>query len=185
MDFRTTPSGNGQVVNVSLRDLLRCMVLTMCVSLLPCAWAQDAPEGPDEGELRLAMQRFFEKRVRAELALTDEQMEYILPRVRRSQEIRAEARRERQRASRELQRGMQHGADDAELQRLLDAMEGEEERRRAAERAVMAEIDSVLSVRQRVQFRFFSLRFGEELQRRIRELEQPSPGRPGRPFRRP
>ena len=136
---------------------------------LPMAAAEQGSDAADS-EVGDAMRRLFRNRLRAELALTDAQMEKILPWVEQIETSRNQARRARQQQARALQRGLREGADDAELERLLGEMDRLEIGQRETERAAHAQIESELTVRQRVQFRFFIERFRNQLQERIRSL---------------
>jgi len=161
------------------------------------AWAQTAEpppgppgEGPAPAELREAMRQFFQNRLRAELGLTDEQMRELAPALERMEQHRLDSGRRRGETLRELQRGMREGASDAELQALLDRLEADARQTREQEQALFAEIDKSLTVRQRVQFRFFTERFRQELERRVREWrdrngERESLRRPPPPRERP
>lgn len=161
------------------RDLQRRSVL--CLVLLPLAFlaalAQEPPppEADDEPaaqELRQAIREFFENRLREELALTDDQMTAIRPLVEEIEQSRAQTRRERARAVRSLRAGLREGMSDAELQRWLDRLDSLEVEQRERERAVTARIDERLSVRQRVQFRFFTEAFRRKMEERIRALRE-------------
>jgi len=148
--------------------------LLVLLTVTPASWAQEPEEIGDDPvgavELREAMQRFFENRVRAELSLRDDQMEQLRPLLERLNHARIQAQRERAELARELRRGMQQGAGDAELQGLLDRLESIEPRQRETQREVQGEIDKLLSVRQRIQFRFFAVRFQREVQSRMQLL---------------
>jgi hypothetical protein len=122
------------------------------------------------------MRRYFHNQLRMELALSDEQMEELGPRVERFENARNEANRARGATLRELRRGLREGAADEQLQALLDRLDTIENEQRAAERSAMAEIDGMLTVRQRVQFRFFIHRFRQELQRRVQQLRRDRQG---------
>ena len=69
-----------------------------------------------------------------------------------------------------LQRGLREGASDVELAEQLELLERIEERHRTGERSIRTRIDAQLTVRQQVQFRFFTERFRRELQRRIQQM---------------
>ena len=130
------------------------------------------PEGAPDGELRQAMRRYLHNQLRMELALSDEQMAQLTPHIERIEGARSDARRERMTTLRQLQHGLREGAGDEQLQSLLDRLDAIENEQRAAERAAMTEIDGMLTVRQRVQFRFFVQRFRKELQQRVQQLRR-------------
>lgn len=162
-------------------------VLLTLLLLLPAAAAPvpaqdtEGPEAGPEGEdLRQAIRRHFSNRLRQELALTDEQMSAILPQVEELEQSRNGMRRERRETVRRLTQGLQRGASDAELQQLLDRLDTIEQDQRKVERTAMARIDEQLSVRQRVQFRFFIERFRKAMQQRIEEFRGDGPPRRGR-----
>lgn len=140
--------------------------LLTCVSLAPVAAQEDATPA----ELRQAMRQFYENRLRETLQLSDDEMESLRPAIDELEALRRSFREQRSRATRELRDGLRDGARDAELQAQLDRLDALEGDHRQAERAVMARIDEQLSVRRRVQFRFFSERFRRELQRRVQSM---------------
>jgi len=141
------------------------------------AQREDAVAGA--AELREAMRQYFENRLRAELALSDEQMAALQPHVRALEQSRAGFREERTQTVRRLRRGLEQGAGDAELQTLLDRLDAIDTEQRAGERGILDEIDQLLSVRQRVEFRFVSEQFRRKLQERIEEMRRRG-GRGGR-----
>ena len=147
------------------------------------ATAQEAaprpsPGGPDE--LRREMQNLFQNRLRAQLALSDEQTEAILPRLQEIEDAKRAARRDRMEVVRQLRRGLDQGATDDELQGLLDRLTGLERREKEREWTLMEEVDDALSTRQSVQLRFFTERFRRMMAEKIRELRKD--GYPGRPM---
>ncbi len=139
--------------------------------------------GEQAAELREAMQQYFQTQLRSELSLSDAQLEHILPRVSRMEEAKTAQRRDRTEIVRGLRRGLKEGSTDTELQDLLDRLDLSEIERAEMERSNLAEIDEVLSTRQRVQLRFFVQRFRQEMQQKVRELR--GERRDGRRGRRP
>jgi Spy/CpxP family protein refolding chaperone len=160
----------------------RIALAAMIICALPCvgasSMAQEPPPaqepgaGPIDEELGQAIREHFLTRLRAELALTDEQMTAVTPLVEEIESVRSRLRRERVKTVRALNRGMEDGAGDAELQGLLDRLDAIEEEQRAAEASVMVRVDEQLTVRQRVQFRFYTERFRRNLERRIEDLRR-------------
>ena len=154
------------------RWMMTGMLIVGCSA--PAAMAQvPPPEGPPPGdpeELREAMREYFEKRLRSDLSLSDEQVEQILPLVQQLEQEKRAARRTRMETARTLRRGMEQGATDAELRDALDLLEQIERNEQELRRSTMGEIDKVLSVRQQVQIRFFMQRFQREMQHKIREI---------------
>lgn len=130
-------------------------------------------EGPLGGELRQAMRRYFHNRLRSELGLTDEQVQKIVPKVERIEQTKAETARRRRETVRLLQRGLRSGAADSRLQELLDRWHRSEREQQELEREILAEIDAELTVRQRVQLRFFIDSFRRQIARRVQELRRP------------
>jgi len=161
-----------------------CIALTALLLVSAPALGQTA--GDDEidpessTELHAAMQEYFQKRLRSELALSDEQIEHILPRVRSMEQAKRAAQRTRMQSVRKLRRGFQQGATDEELQGELDRLEQSQIEQQRLEREMLREIDQVLSTRQRVQLRFFTQRFRRDMQDKVRELRGDRPrGRDG------
>jgi len=170
-----------------MRPCILWLVLLAVCATGPLSAQQEPPPpqnpgGPPDEELRQAMQRYFHNQLRMELALSDEQMAELSPRIERIERVRSEARRARGTTLRELRRGLREGTGDQELQALLDRLGTIESEQRDTERSVMAEIDEMLTVRQRVQFRFFVQRFRQELQRRVQQLRRDRTGGPGPGF---
>ncbi len=159
-----------------MRSTIRLLVLLLLLgtAVAPGRAAQ-APgrRGGAEGgrpELRRAMQQYFQKRLRAEVSLSDTQVEHILPRVSQLEEAKSAMRRSRLEAARRLRLGLERGATDDELQELLDRLDRVERDQRERERSLLKEIDEVLSARQRVQLRFFMQHFRQEMQRKVQEF---------------
>lgn len=164
------------------RVLLSCLALAM-LAASHSARAEESPLGPN-GELREAMADFFRTRLRVALDLTDAQMAEIVPRLQRIERSREESRRRRVGTVRDLHQGLRSGVGDGELQSRLDRLEAIEDEQREIESSVMSEIDRQLTVRQRVQLRFFVQRFRSEVRRKIEELRGPAgAGRGDRPPR--
>ena len=140
--------------------------------------AQESPPARDPEPARVttdvdrAIREHFLTRLRAELGLTDEQMKAVTPLVEEIERVRTRLRKDRVRTVRALHRGMEEGAGDAELQQLLDHLEAIEEEQRGVEASVMVRVDEQLTVRQRVQFRFYAERFRRNLERRIEDLRR-------------
>ena len=172
-----------------IRNTLIAAILALCGAWAAAQQPPPPAEPPTEGpaprvgaaapdeELGRAIRQHFLTRLRAELALTDEQMEAVAPLVEEIEGTRSRLRRERMQTVRSLQRGMEQGAGDEELQRQLDRLGAIEEEQRLNEAEVMAEIDAQLTVRQRVQFRFYTERFRRNLERRINEMQRDRGGR--------
>jgi hypothetical protein len=151
-----------------MKRLVFLLVLTVVVAL-PIA-AQEPPPSDSARELHAAMRRHFENRLRAELSLSDEQVEQIVPRMNELEASRQRTRRERGEVMRRLRSGMEGGASDADLLADLRELERFEIDQREMDRTAMAEIDESLTARQQVQLRFFVQRFREQMQERVRAL---------------
>jgi len=138
--------------------------------------AQDRPaegdDGPAQETLREAMRDYFRNQLRMELALSDDEMAELVPLIEQIESVRGEARRERAATLRGLRRGMREGAADAELEHGLQRLDAIDTNQREREQQLVARIDELLTVRQRVEFRFFTQRFRQELQRRVQELRR-------------
>jgi hypothetical protein len=169
---------------------LALLGLTLFLTAIP-APAQAPPREPapgrDDPELREALFRYFETRLRVDVGLTDEQVAEVVPRVRAMERERARSLRERRAASMALRRAYREGADDAELESLLNRVEEIERRMRAEIDRLMGEIDTSLTVRQRVEFRAFLHRFRQDVRDRVQKLRggRPSPGARRAPPERP
>jgi hypothetical protein len=126
----------------------------------------------DDPELREAMRNFFYQRLRATLSLTDEQMEAVVPRLEELEGKRDEIRRQRREVTQGLHRGLKGGAGDEELQQLLNRFDALTDEEMTLASGAFTEIDPNLTVRQRVQLRFFLRQFQERMQRRIEEIRR-------------
>jgi hypothetical protein len=158
------------------RSLLLVAVPALAITLAPAQLA-GAGEAGDDDELRRAVRGHFQNRLRAELRLRDEQFAAVWPKVEQLEDERRAFRRERAQTLRRLRRGYQGGAGDAELQTLLDSLNDLDDRQRARERELMAQVDAELTVRQRVELRFFVTRFRRQLQQRIETIRRERGGR--------
>lgn len=159
-----------------LRSVFLLLLLTPA---LGPAVARELPQPADDvapslaaEELRQALRSYFEKRLRAELALSDEQLEHMLPRFEELEQARAASRRERMAIRRRIERGLNEGATDVELEQMLHRLQGMRRVQAEAESATMREIDQVLSVRQRVQLQIFLEQFRSDMQSRMRALRR-------------
>jgi len=166
-----------------MKNVSRWLLVPTLLAIVAASPAAAQPQPPAEHELREALFRYFETMLRADLALSDEQADALMPMVRALEQQRGAAQRERAQVTRELRRGYRSGASDEELGELLRRLEEIEQRSQQQTREGMLEIDRQLSVRQQVQFRATVQRFRAEVQRRIRELRGGA-GRP-RPRRAP
>jgi len=174
--------------------------LLFCTAAIPVG-AQDAERDRERRhelrELDQERRQLIEERIRerftsmlrSELALSDEQAETVLPEMSELEQLKRELGRERHTTVRALQKGMQEGASDAELQESLDRLDRIEDDLRAAQRDAMLKIDGELNTRQRVKLRFFVHEFRQSIERRLGERNRmdrrpPRPGgsrRPNRP----
>jgi hypothetical protein len=149
------------------------LALLTILALAPLAGSQ-AQERPGaarrQAEIGREMQKLFNNQLRAELALTDDQMEAIGPRIERLETARREARRERIETVQKLRRGFDGGLSDDELQALLDRLDAIEQEQRGLERTQLSMIDEELSTRQRVELRFFMEQFRQDMARKVQEL---------------
>ena len=106
------------------------------------------------------IQRLFEafELVRAQemLDLSGEQYPEFVARFTVLQDARRRGQQERQRRLRELQQmSNQPGADEAMLSEQLEALSRHDREVTARQRAAIAEIDAILTIRQQVRFRMF------------------------------
>ena len=157
---------NGRICRITL-----LLVLFACA--MPSLWAQDGTPQTRQGglaELQREMRKFFADRLRAELDLTDEQMEQIMPKVQVLEQEREAMRRERAETTRRLRSGLDGGTPDSELQELLDRYDGVARKNLELAERLYGDIDSALSVRQRVRARFFMERFPRMMREKIEEL---------------
>ncbi len=154
--------------------------LLLLMSLLVTVAAPGRAQAP--GELRRAMQQYFQQRLRAEVSLSEAQLEHILPRITRLEDAKRDLRRSRAETIRGLRHGLEQDATDEELQELLDRLDRAEADQRQHERSLLDQIEETLSSRQRVQLRLFIQHFRQEMQHRVQEFRG---DRPREPRRRP
>ena len=155
------------------------LLLVLSCVVPPIVAQTEAPqgEGADPGELQRELRKFFADGLRAELDLTDEQVEQVMPKVQALERERGAVRRERAETTRQLRKGMESGASDAELQELLVRYDGVDRRQLEIKDRLFGEIDSSLSVRQRVRMRFYVERFPRMMREKIEELRGGARGR--------
>ncbi len=144
----------------------------------------EAREEERSGELRREMQRYFSTRLRAELALTDEQMRALEPEFDALEASRVRNQRERREIGVLLRNALRDGAGDAEIEELLARFDDLALAHEKEQRERLRKIDASLTVRQRAELRFFLTRFRQDMERRVREFR--GQGRaPRRPAPRP
>ena len=160
-----------------MRILAMTVLVLLSLAVTPPIVAQPADESAESGELRRAMRDYFQQRLRSELGLTDEQTNEILPKVERIERERTALRRERAETTRALRVGLRQGATDGELQALLDKLGSVQKREQDLRESGQAEIDRLLTVRQRVEYRFFAEAFRRQIQNRIQQLRRDRPDR--------
>lgn len=173
--------------------MIRLAVWFFCLLLGACGFAalpvhaQPAGEGGAEeegsGELRREMQRYFSARLRAELALTDDQMRALEPEFDALEASRVRNQRERREIGVLLRNALRGGAEDAEIERLLGRFDDLALTHEKEQRERLRRIDASLTVRQRAELRFFLTRFRQDMERRVREFRDQgrAPRRPARP----
>jgi hypothetical protein len=158
--------------------LLALALWSTAISAFAQAPPRDPPRGPVDPELREALFRYFEKRLRVDVGLTDEQVAEVVPRVRAMERERARSVRDRRTAAMDLRRAYREGAGDAELESLLDRIEEIDRNLRSEMDRLMGEIDASLTVRQRVEFRAFLQQFRRDVRERVQKLRG-TPSSPG------
>ena len=158
-----------------MRQTVRCLVvagLVLCVPpTLGLAQQRDSLETLSGDMTPLEVQRLFEafELVRAQemLDLSEEQYPEFVARFRVLQDTRRGGQQERQRRLRELQRmSNQAGADESALSEQLLALASHDQEIARRQRDAIAEIDTLLNVRQQVRFRMFE----QAMERRRIEL---------------
>ena len=158
-------------VRPSPRRLAFLPVLFLFAGLVtPAQEPTDSVPGERPGDVRREMKRVFENRLRSELALSDPQMDEILSLFEQLEQARNAARRDRMEAVQALRRGLGGGASDAELQDLLERLDRIESGQRDVERSFLGKVNEPLSIRQRVQLRFFMEHFRMAMSQKIQEL---------------
>lgn len=147
-----------------LRRTVRWLVvagLMLCVSpTLGLAQQRDSLQTLSGDMTPLEVQRLFEafELVRAQemLDLSEEQYPEFVARFKVLQDTRRGGQQERQRRLRELQRmSNQPGADESALAEQLLALASHDQEIAQRQRDAIAEIDTLLNVRQQVRFRMF------------------------------
>ena len=164
---------NGRICRLALLLLVLSCVVPSIVAQTETPPSERA--GP--GELQRELRKFFADGLRAELDLTDEQVEQVMPKVQALERERNAVRRERGETLRRLRHGSESGATDAELQELLDRYDGVDRRQMEIKERHFSEIDSSLTVRQRVRMRFYVERFPRMMREKIEALRGGAAGR--------
>lgn len=144
-------------------------ILTLVCGACLLGWVPGVPVAAQERrqELEERIRERFTSMLRAELALSEDQAETVLPAMAELEQFKRENGRERRETVRALRTGIHDGASDAELQDLLDRLVRIEDDQRSAERGAMANIDAELNTRQRVKLRFFVQRFRRQIEDRL------------------
>jgi len=156
---------NGRQVSASL--------LLLIFFVAAPAGAQDPAaerERAAPGELQREMRKYFADRLRADLDLTDEQADQILPQLQRLERERGALRRQRSETLEQLREQSESGAGDDELQALLDRLDRSERDQLDLRQSAYSEVDRLLTVRQRVRLRFFVEGFPRMMREKIMEL---------------
>jgi hypothetical protein len=176
-----------------MRSLVTLTMLAVALTapVAPSSAQDEPPRVSDEGagdpELREALRTYFERRLRTDIGLTDEQAATVLPKLEAMQGVQTRGRKDKRSTMQELRRLYEAGATDAELQETLTRLDAIDDDLRSEIRRLMSEIDDALTVRQRVGLRFFLVQFREDVQNRMRQMRN-RPGaddRPGGARRRP
>lgn len=162
---------------------------------VPAAWAQASSrassltgsqataEGELGEELREAMVEFFRRGLADHVGLEDEQIDEVLPWVRKMEADRRKFRRDKARLLTQLRREYRRGGSDAKLRAALEGIDRVDREMRESQLSAQAEVDRYLSVRQQVQFRFYAQRFRRQLEQRIRGIQGDPDGSRRRPLR--
>lgn len=153
----------------------RALIAMLSLAALPVLAANDGGDSPRIGE---RLRRVFADRLRAEIAMTDEQAGVVLPKLEEVERARTKARREKLAIALDLRRGLRDGAADDELASLLSRFDAVDLRQEKEVRELLAEAEAPLTVRQRVELRFFLVRFKAEVERRLRGGADPGEERP-------
>lgn len=165
--------------------LTGAMAAALTISPVP---AQEVhPEGPEhhgppgDSDVREAMQALFDQHLRERLGMTDEQMAAVTPHMREMDRVRFRARHERREVIRALRQGMNHGMGDGELQTLLDRLDTVMKEEISSTERIITAVDRELTVRQRVELRFFMEEFGRRMREKVREIRGGGGRRSGPP----
>jgi len=162
--------------------ILTMLAATLAAPLSPAIAQEQAPPVTDaaagDPELRRALSDYLERRLRADIGLTDEQAATVLPKLEEMQGVQTRVRRDKRTTMQELRRLYEGGATDVELQEGLERLDAIDDGLRSETRQLMAEIDGALTVRQRVGFRFFLIQVREDVQNRMRQMRNRPGGSP-------
>jgi Spy/CpxP family protein refolding chaperone len=157
--------------------------------------APAAPQGPppDREERREDVQETIEiymvAKLKRFLQLTEAQERQVIPLIEELNSTRREANRKRRQAILRLrpmvEEGAEEPADEAAIQRQVDELERLERDVRDTEGRVRQQIRAQLTPLQQARFIVFQERFRQEIQDRLRRMEQDEPGGPFPGGRRP
>ncbi len=165
------------------------IVAMIAVSVVGVTFGQQqTPEAADDAlreDLHAAIRDHFGKRLREELSLSDEQVATVLPRIEKLEAERNETRAARARDLQRLRKAYDRDSDDATLLKLLTRLDASQRDLHELERETLEQIDHGLSVRQRVQLRFFMQTFRRQRLEQARQLRRDQAGPAGRAHRRP
>lgn len=160
----------------------RALITTVFLAAAIPVSAADA--GGDAPRIGDRLRRVFADRLRAEIAMTDEQASVVLPKLEEIERVRTKARREKLAIALDLRRGLREGAGDDELASLLSRFDAVDLRQETEVRDLLAAAEAPLAIRQRVELRFFLVRFKAEVERRMRGGADPSEDPPRERLRR-
>ncbi|HEY7411137.1 MAG TPA: hypothetical protein VII13_10370 [Vicinamibacteria bacterium] len=150
---------------------LLSLVAGVLLALAVPAMAQPPGQGPAPGRERIArmIEEHFARRLREDVGLGAEQVERIMPMVRRLQQERRQAREARLRALQELRRVLASGtATEARVAGLVQSLRAQEREAPERVRRGMDEIDAQLTPVQQAKFRILEV----ALERKVREARE-------------
>jgi Spy/CpxP family protein refolding chaperone len=138
-------------------------------------------------ELAETIEIYMRARMKRFLSLTDDQERKLVPLVEDLFSSRREANRKRRLISMKLRLLLEdEGAEDQEISGLIDRLEEVDAQLHQKEMKVRSETRSCLAPKQQARFIMFQEKFRQEIQERLRRLQQgegPPPG--GGPRRNP
>lgn len=123
-------------------------------------------------DLQQLIEAFYLSRLQGDLQLSDDQFAAVIPTVKNYLHVRQEDARQRHQVEMELNRLMNSGAPDDQIQAKLKEFDQVKVQSEKNLEAAQAEIDSKLNVRQQALFREYQLRTDQRISRMIQQIRQ-------------
>ena len=147
-----------------------------------CQALPDPPMAPSDGPCprhqeemdreRRMLEALRITRMTEVLRLSDEQIAKFIPRLKQIEERQRQLRQERSQRIQRLAESLERKIPEKDLRAQLDTLEKLEREEMPKIRQMMQGLDSLLNLEQRVRWRVFNERFGEEIREMVRDIHR-------------